>query len=95
MAETSGGDLPDGTSEIFLARGLDDPNHVDWILEISLCEHGLRVFPASLRVGGFTEIDNIALVSASDQENDARATFERAAGVVINHGNKSVRFAVR
>jgi hypothetical protein len=86
MAETSGGDLPDGTSEIFLARGLDDPNHVDWILEISLCEHGLRVFPASLRVGGFTEIDNIALVSASDQENDARQVSGRKLRVSFRGG---------
>jgi len=72
MAETSGGDLPDGTSEIFLARGLDDPNHVDRVEGIRVREHEPRVFPAPLRVGEFTEIDNMALVSACDQENDAR-----------------------
>src|SRR5437588_4986296 len=52
-AETSGGDLPDGTSEIFLRRGLDDPNHVDPVQQISAllqlrrCKSGVATSPPS------------------------------------------------
>jgi hypothetical protein len=34
-------DLPDGESEIFFARGLDDPNHAEMAREIGLCAQAL------------------------------------------------------
>jgi hypothetical protein len=41
MAEISGGDLPDGTSEIFLQGGLDDPNHVERPQQFAVYAHAI------------------------------------------------------
>ena len=35
-------DLPDGLSEIFFARGLDDPNHVDPLQQFAVCAQARR-----------------------------------------------------
>jgi hypothetical protein len=32
-------DLPDGESEIFFERGLDDPNHVEMVQQIAIYGH--------------------------------------------------------
>ena len=37
----SEGDLPDGTSEIFLRGGLDDPNHVESAHQFGLYAHAI------------------------------------------------------
>ena len=39
--------MPDGTSEIFLQEGLDDPNHAEMLHEIAVLAHAiLRVMAA-------------------------------------------------
>ncbi|WP_156042059.1 hypothetical protein [Bradyrhizobium sp. URHD0069] len=36
MAQADKGDLPDGTSEMFFSRGLDDPNHIEISAQIEV-----------------------------------------------------------
>jgi hypothetical protein len=58
-AEISGGDLPDGTSEIFLRGGPDDPNQLESPHEIPVLAHAICT-PESLRKRG--DIGKIELI---------------------------------
>ena len=69
-AGISGVDLPDGTSEIFLRGGLDDPNHIESTHEIEFLAHrfaNLKAFVSEMTQG---KIELIACVGQNQLSID-------------------------
>jgi hypothetical protein len=63
----SGVDLPDGTSEIFFALGLDDPNQLESAGEISVCAHAISLPAARVSQVDPNQIGHLICPSRANQ----------------------------
>jgi len=75
-------DLPDATSGLFFARGLDDPNHVESSHEFGFCAHAISDLATAFGSAAVGKSNRFARIGANQL---MRAASSRALGRAIIH----------